>query len=647
MKLIKRFLMVIVALTIFVTTTATITKVNAVTSTYKKVTTQAELTTGQYLIVCEASNVAFDGSLTSLDAVKNTVSVTIDTIDDSKSISGDFTNNEFTIDVQGLTIKSASNKYIGRSSNSNGLDTSDDSVAQKSITIDSDGNAVVTALGGTYLKFNVASNQSRFRYFKNGQTGIQLYKKQVVASYTVTYDYNDGTGNKTVLTLAEGASISENAPKNLTRAGYKHIGWSDASDSTTVLEGFDGLTVSASVTYYAVWQATETKNLTLNANGGNFSSEITTVTPYEKGTTITLSELTKPEYDANHVFEGWSNTLNGAVIADTTITLNEDITLYAVWHEYTALEKVKSLDVTNSAQSNLKFSYTETTVPAEKEGWFLVTNASDLKVGDKVVIVAKASSYAMSTTQGNNNRSQVEIIKSSDLKELTINDNVQQLTLETGSTANTFAFDTGTGYLYAASSSSNYLRTQENVDDNASFSITIGSDGVATIKANGKNTKNLLQHNSSSKIFSCYSSNQQSVVLYKLVSETKSYEVESMTLNVRVSMDKADYEYIMAKDSDSVFAFDVTVSGVNKNVEITKFSEENDKVVFYLSINNIPTDKFALEFVIDLYYLGNDGSHSLSLGNFSVIKTVNKYIEAPNDVINEHMGVLKYISTLN
>lgn len=644
MKLIKRFLMVIVALTIFVATTATITKVNAVEKTFT--------------VIFKDTNTSNDSST----ALKNAADVSEFVESGTEYISGISSISRVYKGKTGCGLKFGSSSGAGSLSlnlNSEyditkisinalqfGSDTSKIKCGFDPATTDTS-NVVLSSteseclfnLTGKSSKITIATSEKR-AYIKS--FSVTYIEK---ADYTVTYDYNDGTGNKAVLTLAEGASISENAPKNLTRVGYKHIGWSNASDSTTVLEGFDDLTVSASATYYAVWQATETKNLTLNANGGNFSSETTTVNPYEKGTTITLSELTTPEYDANHVFEGWSYTLNGAVIADTTITLNEDTTLFAVWHEYTALEKVKSLDVTNSAQSNLKFSYTETTVPAEKEGWFLVTDASDLKVGDKVVIAAKDSSVAMSTTQNGNNRGEAAITVSNN--ELTINDKVQQLTLEIGSIDNTFAFNTGTGYLYAASSSKNYLKTQKNVDGNASFSITIGSDGVATIKASGSNTNNLLKYNTGSKLFSCYASGQSDVVLYKLVSETKSYEVETMTLNVRVSMDKADYEYIMAKDSDSVFAFDVTVSGVNKNVEITKFSEEDDKVVFYLSINNIPTDKFALEFAIDLYYLGNDGSHSLSLGNFSVIKTVNKYIAAPNDVINEHMGVLKYISTLN
>ena len=68
-------------------------------------------------------------------------------------------------------------------------------------------------------------------------------------------------------------------------------------------------------------------------------------------------------------------------------------------------------------------------------------------------------------------------------------------------------------YLYAASSSSNYLRSQETVDANAEWQITITS-GVASIVASGTNTHNILQYNSSSSIFSAYSSAQAAIALY-------------------------------------------------------------------------------------------------------------------------------------
>lgn len=150
-----------------------------------------------------------------------------------------------------------------------------------------------------------------------------------------------------------------------------------------------------------------------------------------------------------------------------------------------------------------------------KSGWNLVKDVNDIAVGDQIIIAAKSANYAISTTQNGNNRAQAAITKVDDI--VTFGDEVQVLTLETGSVTDTYAFNTGSGYLYAASSSKNYLRTQDNVNANASWKIEIASTGVATIKAQGTNTNNWLRYNSSNNppIFSCYGSGQADVVIYK------------------------------------------------------------------------------------------------------------------------------------
>ena len=147
----------------------------------------------------------------------------------------------------------------------------------------------------------------------------------------------------------------------------------------------------------------------------------------------------------------------------------------------------------------------------------LVTDASTLQAGDTVIIVAAGYDYALSTTQNENNRGQAAVTKASD-NTLTFSSNVQELTLEAGTITNTFAFYTGAGYLYAASSSSNHLKTQTTLNDNGSWTITIGNEGVATIQAQGTNKNNQLQYNLSSKLFSCYGSAQKEICIYKKTS---------------------------------------------------------------------------------------------------------------------------------
>ncbi|MCR4965154.1 MAG: chitobiase/beta-hexosaminidase C-terminal domain-containing protein [Bacteroidales bacterium] len=146
-------------------------------------------------------------------------------------------------------------------------------------------------------------------------------------------------------------------------------------------------------------------------------------------------------------------------------------------------------------------------VPGE---WVLVTDPSTLSAGDQVVIAAAEYNYAMSTTQNSNNRGQVAITKVGNT--LTINDNVQIFTV--GKVENNFTFYTGSGYIYAASSSSNHLKTETTLDANGQWAVTI-TDGAASIVAQGDNNRNNLRYNPSSSIFSCYASGQEPVALYK------------------------------------------------------------------------------------------------------------------------------------
>ena len=74
-----------------------------------------------------------------------------------------------------------------------------------------------------------------------------------------------------------------------------------------------------------------------------------------------------------------------------------------------------------------------------------------------------------------------------------------------------------TGYLYAASSDNNYLRTQTTNDANGLWTITFDeSTNAASIVAKGTNTHNVMQYNSGSSLFNCYASTSQSpVYLYE------------------------------------------------------------------------------------------------------------------------------------
>jgi hypothetical protein len=161
-----------------VTVSATFKEEDASTTYYVKVTSAADLTDGEYLIVYEEGSVAFNGDLGTLDAVGNTIAVTLN---DSKiAVSSAVDAANFTYDSATKSLKSASGYYIGQTSDANGLKSSATDAYENTISFDADGNADIVS-GGAYLRYNSASNQIRFRYYKSssytGQKPIALYKK--------------------------------------------------------------------------------------------------------------------------------------------------------------------------------------------------------------------------------------------------------------------------------------------------------------------------------------------------------------------------------------------------------------------------------------------------------------------------------------
>ena len=129
------------------------------------------------------------------------------------------------------------------------------------------------------------------------------------------------------------------------------------------------------------------------------------------------------------------------------------------------------------------------------EVWNLVTAASaPLAAGDVVIIAASGFNFALSTNQKTNNRDQASITKDSANGTCVPSADVQTLTICAGSSSGTFAFDTGAGYLYAPSTSSNYLKTQKTLDAKASWKISFDGS-VASIVSSDTAVHGIMQYN--------------------------------------------------------------------------------------------------------------------------------------------------------
>lgn len=280
------------------------------------------------------------------------------------------------------------------------------------------------------------------------------------------------------------------------------------------------------------------------------------------------------------------NVINLINALPATISLSDEADIVAAEGAYAALNSAEQELISNyaalqAARSSLnsirssittyealttktsaKFSYSYTEESTGEEAYTLVTDVSALHAGDVIVIAASGYDFALSTTQNTNNRKQTGITKNG--SNISISNDTQLITLEAGNKANTLSFNVGNGYLYAADSKNNYLRTQSSKDDNASWTITISSTGVATITAQGSNTRNVLKYNQSSSLFSCYASdsNQKDVSIYKKTGGIiTTYTVSNAYIRFGGGMDKSLYEELLELGDNVSFGVALSKNG--------------------------------------------------------------------------------------
>jgi len=226
--------------------------------------------------------------------------------------------------------------------------------------------------------------------------------------------------------------------------------------------------------------------------------------------------------------------------------------------------------------------------PTYNNGWNLVTSESELASGDEVIIVASNYDHALSTMQNTNNRGVAIVSKSSDKSLIeNISDGVQVLTL--GKTVSGYyTLSTGNGYLYAADSngSQNYLRTTiDSSDLDAQWAITIIS-GIAKVQAQGDAVRNIIRYNlnasNNNPIFSCYSSGQTDISIYKydseeIVEDPKDASDEFSELKTKTSL-SFNYTYT----NDSIFVSEYKYKLVNSVSELNV----GDKIIIVASKDN-------------------------------------------------------------
>lgn len=227
-----------------------------------------------------------------------------------------------------------------------------------------------------------------------------------------------------------------------------------------------------------------------------------------------------------------------------------------------------------------------TIAQARYSGWYLVTDASTLKVGDQIIIAYETNVLgASSSTDSTAYRQRVENgIKVTGNKAIILSDSVARITLTKGSDENTWAFSVEDGYLYysrTSDSDSNYLPTKtfDVVDKTASWTVEIDSETSAATITNIFNTSRKLQYNkaSNSLRFAAYTGKQENPAIYKLVGDTTNLGTDEGTNEEKelftVNFGSASYDKYVNSYTSSFVA---TVSGYSWNVTGFNNSKANN-----------------------------------------------------------------------
>ena len=341
-----------------------------------------------------------------------------------------------------------------------------------------------------------------------------------VKCYYISYTYDDGTASSIVATPTISVETGTyTTAQNVTLACDTEgatIHYTMTVDGTTPDDPSE-----SDATYSTAISVTKSGTIIKAKafkNGMTASSVVTatyTIKPDQPTITATGATVTITADEGCDIYYTTNNTAptKGSAKYTNPFTLNADCVIKAI-----------AYDQYDNASSVKTFNYTY--LPLEPKNvnsnyYVKVTDVSALENGDAVLIVCENDNVAMSTEQNTNNRGEEAVTINGNIID-SPSSNVQKLVLM--KIGNYFYFYTGTGFLYAASNTSNHLKTEATPDanHNAKAEITF-TNGNAKILFQGNNSRKWLKHNSKNSLFSCYGTgdtNQDIVQIYKEVNRT-------------------------------------------------------------------------------------------------------------------------------
>ena len=337
--------------------------------------------------------------------------------------------------------------------------------------------------------------------------------------------------------------------------------------------------------------------VTYNAGGATGTVPVDNA-EYSEGAQVYLKSATDLTYEG-YEYKGWKVTdANGTEIPVSSNKFNmpaSNVTVTAQWEEIVVVPK-----------KDFSEGY-----------WVLVTEASELNADDYIVIAAAEEDLAMKSYESGNNCGQIEITKSANL--LIWNENVGVFQLLASGSNYTIQDVNTKQYLYAAGTgTSNHLKATDEIPADAEMAKYVWTvsftDGVPTIKATSEN-RNTLMYNTGSNLFSCYSSGQKAIALYKYVTELPTVELNS-------------------DDNSTVITAN---AGKTVNVQLNRSFTAGDGYYTLCLPFNIAASEIGTAYTlgaITKHVSGEEGGININLTSVSEIEAGVPYLVLPNTLTN-------------
>ena len=385
-----------------------------------------------------------------------------------------------------VAYKHGSNLWLRDASGSAlAYSTTDSTIVQGSVIAPNWGATVAEYLSMPEFKeltnFNANGTQEVLPFERTTIT-MDNYAEYVIVK-GLTFTSTSVSGNHTNYVTEDGLTVRDNYDLFTYDANATY----DITGIVTAYNGAPQLYITSYVAYGAAAVATPV----INPNGGQFTNQVE----------VSMSCATE---GAEIIY-----TINGG----DEITYNGPFTL-------TESATVKAYAQTDDAESEMATAEF-TIVKVEEATYALVTDASKLADGDKIILVnanEAGEARAMGAAYSTSNTSyfqEVAVTVADNLTITTADANVITL----GANGDNWTLKAAEGYLAAASSSKNFMVANAEVDSNAIAAIAIAD--TASIVFQGNFERNIIRYNAQNTRFSCYgaTNTQAPVYIYKLVQD--------------------------------------------------------------------------------------------------------------------------------